>query len=287
MTSGFSPAETPTPPFPLSSDWSPLFSLVDEVAERQRRDFGRLASDLKADGSLITDCDRWSDATLAAGLAQIFPTDGLLSEEGSTTVPDAPGFWVVDPLDGTTNFSVGLPIWAISMARIDHGRPVAALLDVPPLGQRLLALRGQGVWSNGQPLAPPAPPRHGCRCASLCSRSIGALRRVAEPFPAKTRMLGVASLNLLGVGLGTMAAALEATPRIWDLAAVWLILEELGCRLHPLGSDPFPLQPGADLGAAPYPLLAARDEEQLRRFLPWGLALNPGQEGRGTATPAA
>lgn len=287
MTSGFSPAETPTPPFPLSSDWSPLFSLVDEVAERQRRDFGRLASDLKADGSLITDCDRWSDATLAAGLAQIFPTDGLLSEEGSTTVPDAPGFWVVDPLDGTTNFSVGLPIWAISMARIDHGRPVAALLDVPPLGQRLLALRGQGVWSNGQPLAPPAPPRHGCRCASLCSRSIGALRRVAEPFPAKTRMLGVASLNLLGVGLGTMAAALEATPRIWDLAAVWLILEELGCRLHPLGSDPFPLQPGADLGAAPYPLLAARDEEQLRRFLPWGLALNPGQEGRETATPAA
>lgn len=276
MTSGFSPAETPTPPFPLSSDWSPLFSLVDEVAERQRRDFGRLASDLKADGSLITDCDRWSDATLAAGLAQIFPTDGLLSEEGNTIVPDAPGFWVVDPLDGTTNFSVGLPIWAISMARIDHGRPVAALLDVPPLGQRLLALRGQGVWSNGQPLAPPAPPRHGCRCASLCSRSIGTLRRVAEPFPAKTRMLGVASLNLLGVGLGTMAAALEATPRIWDLAAVWLILEELGCRLHPLGADPFPLQPGADLGAAPYPLLAARDEEQLRRFLPWGLALSPG-----------
>ena len=137
----------------------------------------------------------------------------------------------------------------------------------------MLALRGQGVWSNGQPLAPPAPPRHGCRCASLCSRSIGVLRRVSEPFPAKTRMLGVASLNLLGVGLGTMAAALEATPRIWDLAAVWLILEELGCRLHALGSDPFPMQPGADLGSAPYPLLAARDDEQLQRFLPWGLAL--------------
>lgn len=273
MTSGFSPAEIPPQSFPLSSAWSPLFSLVDQVAERQRQDFGRLASDLKADGSLITECDRWSDATLAAGLAEIFPRDGLLSEEGSTSVPEAPGFWVVDPLDGTTNFSVGLPIWAISMARIENGRPVAALLDVPPLGQRLLALRGQGVWSNGQPLAPPAPPRHGCRCASLCSRSIGVLRRVPEPFPAKTRMLGVASLNLLGVGLGTMAAALEATPRIWDLAAVWLILEELGCRLHALGSDPFPMQPGADLGSAAYPLLAARDDEQLQRFLPWGLAL--------------
>ena len=262
----------PLPP-PLSAE---LAALLDQVAERQRLDFGHMASDVKADGTLITACDRWSDQTLVEGLGALFPGEGVLSEEGQQAVPATPAYWVVDPLDGTTNFSVGLPIWAISMARIEGGRPVAALLDVPPLGQRLLALRGQGVWNNGQPLAPPAPPRHGCRCASLCSRSIGVLRRVPDPFPAKTRMLGVASLNLLGVGLGTMAAALEATPRIWDLAAVWLILEELGCRLQPLGADPFPLQPGADLGSAAYPLLAARDDDQLQRFLPWGLALAQG-----------
>ena len=199
MTSGFSPAETPPQSFPLSSDWSPLFSLVDQVAERQRQDFGRLASDLKADGSLITECDRWSDATLAAGLAEIFPRDGLLSEEGSTSVPEAPGFWVVDPLDGTTNFSVGLPIWAISMARIEDGRPVAALLDVPPLGQRLLALRGQGVWSNGQPLAPPA--------RSLLVSDGVAGRDPASTSPAPPAAGATASATQAGTSTPTAASA--------------------------------------------------------------------------------
>ena len=110
----------------LSSDhqWQALHGLVDQVAERQRADFGRIGSTLKPDGSLVTACDRWSDATFAAGLERIYPEDGLLSEEGSTAVPQTSCCWVVDPLDGTTNFSVGLPIWAISLARFEAGRPL-------------------------------------------------------------------------------------------------------------------------------------------------------------------
>jgi myo-inositol-1(or 4)-monophosphatase len=86
-------------------------------------------------------------------------------------------------------------------------------------------------------------------------------------------MLGVASLNLLGVGLGTMLAALEATPKVWDLAAVWLILEELQCPMRVLGAQPFPLLPGKAMAEASFPLLAACNEEQLQRFMPWGEAL--------------
>ena len=59
-----------------------LHALVDRVAERQRADFGHMVSDLKADGTLITACDRWSDAALVGGLAELFPQDGVLSEEG-------------------------------------------------------------------------------------------------------------------------------------------------------------------------------------------------------------
>ena len=70
-----------------------------------------------------------------------------------------------------------------------------------------------------------------------------------------------------------MLAALEATPKIWDLAAVWLILEELGCVIRPLADHPFPMTPGAPLGEASYPLMAACDEEHYQRFLPWGQAL--------------
>ena len=147
-----------------------LAELIDRVAERQRADFGHVASDLKADGSLITACDRWSDATLVEGLAGLFPGEGVLSEEGAKTVPRSQAYWVVDPLDGTTNFASGIPYWAISMARFEAGRPVLAVLDVPPLRQRIVAIRGQGAWRNGRPLSPPSRQIQSAECASLCSR---------------------------------------------------------------------------------------------------------------------
>ena len=264
----------PPSSFPQDPQWQALYELVDLVAARQRQDFGQLSSSVKPDGSLVTACDQWSDATLAAGLARIYPGDGLLSEEGSTDVPRQENYWVVDPLDGTTNFSVGLPIWAISMARFKAGIPVAAILDIPPLQQRFVAIKGLGVWRDGEPLNGPGGPRHGCSCASLCTRSVKVLRRVQQPFPAKTRMLGVASLNLLGVGLGTMLAALEATPKVWDIAAVWLMLQELQCPLQALAKQPFPLTPGAAEAEASYPTFTACNQEQLERFMPWAEALN-------------
>ena len=125
----------PSPLPPLRFD---LAELLDQVAERQRADFGHMASDFKADGTLITACDRWSDQTLVEGLARLYPGEGVLSEEGLQTVPKTPAYWVVDPLDGTTNFAAGIPYWAISMARFEQGRPVLAILDVPPLRQRIV-----------------------------------------------------------------------------------------------------------------------------------------------------
>jgi myo-inositol-1(or 4)-monophosphatase len=251
-----------------------LASLLDRVAERQRADFGHMVSDVKADGSLITACDRWSDATLVAGLAELFPGEGVLSEEGNRRVPSSHAYWVVDPLDGTTNFAAGIPYWAISLARFEAGRPVLAILDVPPLRQRIVAIRGQGAWRNGKALRPPSLQSHPAGCASLCSRSIGVLQKLPQQrFPGKIRLLGVASLNLVSVAMGQTVAALEATPKIWDLAAAWLVLTELHCSMRWLSRSPESLVPGSDLSQADFPVLAADRPETLERFLPWGLAL--------------
>jgi myo-inositol-1(or 4)-monophosphatase len=251
-----------------------LLGLLDQVAERQRADFGHMASDVKADGSLITACDRWSDSTLVQGLADLFPGEGVLSEEGDKRVPLSSAYWVVDPLDGTTNFAAGIPYWAISLARFEAGVPVLAVLDVPPLRQRIVAIRGQGAWRNGKPLQAPSLQTHPAGCASLCSRSIGVLQKLPhQRFPGKIRLLGVASLNLVSVAMGQTVAALEATPKIWDLAAAWLVLTELGCSLRWLQRSPEALPPGSDLSAADFPVLAADRADTLARFLPWGLAL--------------
>lgn len=251
-----------------------LTELVDAVADRQRHDFGHMASEAKADGSLITACDRWSDETLVRGLQQLYPGEGVLSEEGRKLVPSTSAYWVVDPLDGTTNFAAGIPYWAISLARFEGGVPVLAVLDVPPLRQRIIAVRGKGAWRNGKSLRPPANEAQAAGCASLCSRSIGVLQKLPDQrFPGKIRLLGVASLNLVSVAMGQTVMALEATPKIWDLAAAWLVLSELHCPLRWLVRSPEHLHPGEDHGSTDFPVLAASNSEALERFMPWAEAL--------------
>ena len=253
---------------------SAVHQLLDRVSDRQLQDFGHIATDVKSDGTLITECDRWSDAALEQGLAEIAPGEGVLSEEGSKTVPESRAYWVVDPLDGTTNFAAGIPYWAISVARFVDGRPSEVFLEVPALRQRIVALRGRGATRNGEPLTAETRLAANSACVSLCSRSIRVLqRRPDHPFPGKIRLLGVASLNLVSVAMGQTVAALEASPKIWDLAAAWLVLDELGCPIRWLADDPSMLSAGQDLSQASFPMLAAGSWSKLARLLPWGEAL--------------
>ena len=251
-----------------------VHSLLDKVAERQLKDFGNIISDIKPDGTLITDCDRWSDATIVKGLGEIANKEGVLSEEGSQKVPYSPAYWVVDPLDGTTNFSAGIPYWAISMARFVGGKPETAFLDIPALQKRIVAIRGKGVWLNGERLTNKSRLASQSACVSLCSRSIRILqRRPDKPFPGKIRLLGVSSLNMIGVAIGQTIAALEATLKIWDLASAWLILPELECSIKWLNLDPSNLKAGQDLASVSFPVLTASSSNELERLLPWGEVL--------------
>ena len=250
---------------------SEVHQLIDRVRSRQLQDFGQIASDVKPDGTLITECDRWSDAEIVNGLSLIAPGEGVLSEEGSQSVPSSRAYWVVDPLDGTTNFAAGIPCWAISIARFVDGRPSEVFLDVPALNQRFVALRGRGVTRNNEPLSPETRSSVTSGCISLCSRSIRVLQRKPDqPFPGKIRLFGVASLDLVSVALGQTVAALEATPKLWDLAAAWLVLDELGCPIRWLESDPAQLPSGQDVSQLGFPMLAASSWSQLARVLPWG-----------------
>ncbi|GCE65029.1 inositol phosphatase [cyanobiont of Ornithocercus magnificus] len=263
-----------TAPLLSAAQLTAVHTLLDRVAARQRHDSGRIVSDLKPDGSLITACDRWSNTTLSQGIAALAASEGILSEEGDQCVPDSSAFWVVDPLDGTTNFAAGIPYWAISVARFIDGTPSEAFLDIPSLRQRIVAIRGRGVWRNGKPITAEMRHQVTSACVSFCSRSIRVLqRRPGKLFPGKIRLLGVASLNLISVTMGQTMAALEATPKIWDLAAAWLILTELSCSIQWLHRNPSHLCPGEDLSTADFPVLVAGNDHQLERLLPWASAL--------------
>ena len=257
-----------------TSQLKSIDDLINQVGKRQLKDFGQINSDLKPDGTLITECDRWSDKRIVEGLDTIAKGEGVLSEEGNKLIPNSSAYWVVDPLDGTTNFAAGIPYWAISIARFTNGSPETAFLDIPALKKRILAIRGKGVWLNDKPLKPEARFKKNSDCISLCSRSIKVLQiKPEQSFPGKIRLLGVSSLNMTSVAIGQTVAALEATPKIWDIAAAWLILEELNCLIKWLDTNPKKIQPGEDLTAINFPLLTASSEDQLNKMIPWSSAL--------------
>ena len=247
-----------------------LDNLFDQVSERQLKDFGNVSARNKSDGSLITNCDLWSDKTIVDGLSIIAPSEGVLSEEGGKLVPDTNAYWIVDPLDGTTNFAAGIPYWSISVARFVEGIPQSSFLIIPTLKKKFVAIKGAGVWLNNKKIEVNQNNQRS-ECVSLCSRSIKILQKNPNSiFPGKIRLLGVSSLNLTSVAMGQTYGAIESTPKIWDIAAAWLLLEELNCSIEWLEMNPMNLVAGQDLKDVNFPLITARTKDQIRVLRPWG-----------------
>ena len=177
---------------------------------------------------------------------------------------------MVDPLDGTTNFAAGIPYWSISVARFVDGKPQSSFLIIPTLKKKFVSIKGKGVWLNNKKIDPRQNNRQS-ECISLCSRSIKILQKKPNSvFPGKIRLLGVSSLNLTSVAMGQTFGAIESTPKIWDIAAAWLLLEELNCSIEWLETDPLNLVSGEDLSDVNFPLIACRSVEKFKILKPWG-----------------
>ncbi|HEY9736785.1 MAG TPA: inositol monophosphatase family protein [Trichocoleus sp.] len=266
-------ATSETDPF-----WSDILTsaqqITAQVGQRLLQDFGQVHANEKADGSLVTASDRWADEALRTALLTAFPDHGVLSEEVEHHFPDTDWCWIIDPIDGTTNFTRGIPLWAISLGLLYRGTPVFGYVYLPPLEQSFYGYWAgdsgltlpSGAYLNGKPIhtSPAAPAKN--QFFSLCARSTAVL---AKPFPCKIRILGTAAYNLLTVAAGYTLGAVEATPKIWDIAAAWPILQAAGGCWVPLDrSEPFPLSVGADYGKRAYPTLAVSQAQWVDQFQP-------------------
>lgn len=228
----------------------------------------------KSDGSLVTQSDQWADGELRRSIQVAFPQHGVLSEEVEHIFPESDWCWIIDPIDGTTNYARGIPLWGISLGLLYRGTPVFGHVYLPPLGQAFhgfwygdSGLTGPtGAFLNHTPIHASAADPSGNQFFSLCARSTQALQ---SPIPCKIRMLGVATYNLLTVATGASLGGVEATPKIWDIAAVWAIVQAAGAVWKPLESGSiFPLQPGQDYGSRSYPTLVVSRSDLLETFLP-------------------
>ena len=247
-------------------------STTERIGERLLRDFGTALAFRKADGSLVTRSDTWADQSLREAIASTFPDHGVLTEEHEHVFRDKEWCWIVDPIDGTTNFARGVPVWAISLGLLYRGTPVFGYVHAPLVRQRFHGYWpgrtgldvSRGAYCNGEPIRSRTEALSDHQFISLCSRSS---RVLSHALPCKVRVMGAATCNLVGVASGAMLGAIEKTPKIWDVAGVWAIVQAAGGIWIDLGREPqFPLEPGRDYGARSYPTLALASND-LRSLL--------------------
>ena len=223
---------------------------------------GNHRGEIKSDQTLVTIADKIADEFIRTQIITAFPDDGILSEENSTIFPDTEHTWVVDPLDGTVNFSQGLYYWGVSIAHLKNGKPINAAVYFPMVDELYTASLGYGAQLNGKPLMLSGTPEKSLFPIFVhCSRMN---QRYHNHTPYKTRSLGAAAYHLCLIAKSSAVLALESTPKIWDFAAGWLIIEEAGGVIRTLGNQqPFPAEPGEDYLNRPFIILAAESEDIL------------------------
>jgi myo-inositol-1(or 4)-monophosphatase len=234
-----------------------LAEQVGVFLQEQFKETGK-KTQIKPDFSLVTEADVQADNWLTREIHEAYPQDTLLSEELHHKSPagSSGAMWVIDPLDGTTNFSLGLAHWGTSIARIEDGFPALAVLHFPLLSETYTARRGQGATFNGNALRIKTPdPNDKSTFFVCCSRTYHSYH---VNIRYKTRILGSAAYSFCTVARSMALIAFEAKPKIWDLAAAWLIVQEAGGNIAAYdGNNPFPIIPGTDYSQLDFPTLAA------------------------------
>ncbi len=187
---------------------------------------------------LVTEIDHAVEALVSGRLLEARPHDGLLGEEGSVR-PSLSGVrWVIDPIDGTTNFVYRLPYFAVSIAAEYHGVVLAGVVAVPSLQETFHAMLGAGARCNGELLSASSESEP---ATSLIATgfSYEADQRATQgqivgrllPQVRDIRRLGAASVDLCSVACGRVDGYYERGLRPWDWAAGALIATEAGARV--------------------------------------------------------
>jgi myo-inositol-1(or 4)-monophosphatase len=189
-----------------------------------------------ARGDLVTAADRESERFIVDRLRAAFPAATILGEEGGVRAGSDAERWIIDPLDGTTNYAHGYPLYCVSIAYEVEGEVVAGAVFAPVLGELYAASRGGGATCNGAAIAVSSIAHVGE--ALLCTGFVPAryernganFARLSQRAQA-VRRDGSAALDLCFVARGTFDAFWELDLSSWDVAAGALIVREAGGRV--------------------------------------------------------
>ncbi|MBX7183179.1 MAG: inositol monophosphatase [Bacteroidia bacterium] len=214
-------------------------ALVIEVGAYIRQEskvFDRSQTETKGLHDYVSYVDKTSEQKLVAGLEKIFPEAGFIAEENTSSRQGERYNWIIDPLDGTTNFIHGLPCFAISVALVEDQSPILGIIYEINLDECFYAAKGLGAWLNGKPI----------RVSEMSAMEESFL---ATGFPYKNygrlnpymdlmkyllnhtrgiRRLGSAATDMAYVACGRFDAFYEYGLAPWDVAAGIILIQEAG-----------------------------------------------------------
>jgi myo-inositol-1(or 4)-monophosphatase len=199
--------------------------------------------------NLVTEMDARAEALITARLRHAFPDDAILAEEGGATRGDSGRRWIIDPLDGTTNYAHGLPVFAVSIGLELAGRMALGVVYDPNADELFVAERGVGAWLGETRLA--VSPTATLGASLLATGFPYNVRETADnnlaEFAAFTlraqgvRRMGSAVIYLAYVAAGRIDGYWELRLGPWDAAAGALLVEEAGGRITDLAGRPVDL----------------------------------------------
>jgi myo-inositol-1(or 4)-monophosphatase len=212
------------------------------------RYFGRdLIVSEKAGAGLVTNADLESEAAAIRILTRLRPDFGLLTEESAPRSSPGQGRWIIDPLDGTTNYVHGFPMFCVSIAAEWGGRIIAGVIHHPVLRETYVAVRGRGAFLNGRRLkvSPTSEIRNSLLTTGFTYRKDEWLRAEMEAFERLSavaravRRPGSAALDLAYTARGVFDGFWERRLSPWDVAAGVLLVQEAGGMVTDFRGKPF------------------------------------------------
>lgn len=185
----------------------------------------------------VSNADRSVEKQIRAALLDTYPDDAIVGEEHGSVDGDSGYTWVIDPIDGTTNFVNGTPGWCVVLACVQEGQTVSAVVCDPVCNETYTAVRGQGAWLNGRRLSVSS-------ATSLSSGTLGVGHSNRVPAELSAAMLskllarqglyrrgGSGALDLAYVAAGRLIGYVEPHMNAWDCLAALLLIEEAGGRI--------------------------------------------------------
>ncbi len=226
-----------------------LSALVQTIAEQVGRAQARLRPgdvQRKAVGDFVTAIDVRSEKRLRRELLRMLPEAGFLGEESDATGIDCDWLWVVDPIDGTSNFSRGLPHFAVSVALLFRGQPMLAAIHCAPDDGLFTAVHGVGCWRNNRRITAPAGRFDDgaiVGCQWFRGQADMAFLSQLQSQGARIRTLGSTVTQLADVVMGRLDGNVQQQGRLWDFAAAGLVAVEAGVKFTTWRSKPvFPVK---------------------------------------------